>query len=547
MYSLSNETRGPERAAALSVLALSAVIFVLVRLPFVSLPLERDEGEYAYIAQQMLHGSVPYLDAFDQKPPGVFAAYAIVFAVFGESIEAIHIFLYFWTAAAALLLFLVVRRLTNELAAAFAVLAFAVSSADPILLGTAANTEHFMLLPMLASMWFLMRAIERDTAVGWLTTGALAAAACWFKQVAIANALFIAIWAAIAMWREKRSLIAVLRPLAGLLAGAVMVSIPVLAIFAWAGAWEPFLDSVFLHNLAYAQEVPLARALATLIAALSRQLPSQAALWSLAVLSVLFFRQVGGKTWALLWGWQLASFVGVSFGFYFRPHYFLQQVPSLCALAGVTTGSAAAWVMTKRSKPLGWIVVGLLCAVILLPMIHANRRALFAEDLGMRSRSIYGNNPFPESIEIAKYIERTSRPDETIYIVGSEPQIFFYANRRSATRYIFFYPLTGGSPAASERQRATSREAESNQPRYVIWMNIAPSLLLHPDTNRHVFEAASRMTENGYGLEFAAFPRGARERYEFVYGARAERELARVRTEANESGWIAVYRRLGAG
>jgi len=540
----SNGSRRPQRVAALSLLVLSAVAFASIRLPFVSLPLERDEGEYAYIAQQMLRGYVPYADAFDQKPPGVFAVYAVAFTLFGESIESIHLFLYAWTAAAALLLFLVVRRLTNELSAAFATLAFAVSSGDPTLLGTAANTEHFMLLPILGSMWMLLRAIERDTAGAWFATGVLAASACWFKQVAIANALFIAVCAAATGWRNRRSLVSTLRSLTALGLGAVVVSLPVFAIFAWAGAWDSFLDSVFIHNFSYAREVPLPQAFAALTAAVTRQCSSQAALWVLAALSLLFVRSVGTRAMAILLGWQLASFVGVSFGFYFRPHYFLQQLPSLCALVGVAAGGAVSWAVSHRHEALGWVLVALSCGLIVAPVVYGNRSALFADDVFARSRDIYGNNPFPESLEIARYIERTSRPDESIYIVGSEPQIFFYSRRRSATRYIFFYPMTSGSPEAAERQRATSREVATRRPRYLIWMNIAPSLLLIPDTDRHVFEAASRLTEEGYELEFAAFPRGASDPYQFVYGSRAVRELARVRSAGNDPSWIAVYRRL---
>jgi hypothetical protein len=244
-------------------------------------------------------------------------------------------------------------------------------------------------------------------------------------------------------------------------------------------------------------------------------------------------------------GWQLAGFVGVSFGFYFRPHYFLQQLPSLCALAGISAGCAIGWVRTRRSKPLGWTVVASMCALLVAPVVYANRGVLLADEVAARSRKIYGNNPFPESLEIARYIERTSRPDETIYILGSEPQIFFYAHRRSATRYIFFYPLMADVPDALERQRTASREAEASEPRYVIWMNIAPSLLLHPDVNRHVFEAGSRMTSSDYSLEFAAFPRGHDEPYRFVYGPRAKRELEWARESGKDPSWIAVYRRLG--
>ena len=59
------------RLACIGVVAVTVALFALLRAPFLSLPLERDEGEYAYIAQRLAAGDVPYRDAFDQKPPAV--------------------------------------------------------------------------------------------------------------------------------------------------------------------------------------------------------------------------------------------------------------------------------------------------------------------------------------------------------------------------------------------------------------------------------------------------------------------------------------------
>ena len=140
---------------------LAAILaFAALRVPYVSVPLERDEGEYAYIAWRWLEGDVPYRDAFDQKPPAVFAVYALAFATLGQSVEAIHVFLYLWTAGTAALLYLLVRRLAGELPAALALLAFAVASADVRVLAHAANTEIFMLLPLTGSVLCLARALE---------------------------------------------------------------------------------------------------------------------------------------------------------------------------------------------------------------------------------------------------------------------------------------------------------------------------------------------------------------------------------------------------
>jgi hypothetical protein len=51
--------------------ALLALVF-LARLGALDVPLERDEGAYAYIAAQWRSGLIPYRDVFDHKPPLVY-------------------------------------------------------------------------------------------------------------------------------------------------------------------------------------------------------------------------------------------------------------------------------------------------------------------------------------------------------------------------------------------------------------------------------------------------------------------------------------------
>jgi len=51
----------------------------------------RDQGIYAVIAKSILNGGMPYRDAWDFKPPGIFLTYALAQAVFGESMLAIRL------------------------------------------------------------------------------------------------------------------------------------------------------------------------------------------------------------------------------------------------------------------------------------------------------------------------------------------------------------------------------------------------------------------------------------------------------------------------
>jgi len=62
-----------------------------IRLSSLDRPLDRDEGEYAYAGQLMLAGIPPYKLAYNMKLPGTYAIYALAFAVFGESAQAVHL------------------------------------------------------------------------------------------------------------------------------------------------------------------------------------------------------------------------------------------------------------------------------------------------------------------------------------------------------------------------------------------------------------------------------------------------------------------------
>src|SRR5687767_9878358 len=64
------------------LLALAAV--AILGLPSILYPFHPDQAMFAYIGDRWLHGGLPYRDAWDVKPPGIFALYAAAQAVFGR-------------------------------------------------------------------------------------------------------------------------------------------------------------------------------------------------------------------------------------------------------------------------------------------------------------------------------------------------------------------------------------------------------------------------------------------------------------------------------
>jgi 4-amino-4-deoxy-L-arabinose transferase-like glycosyltransferase len=537
------------RAAARAPLALlfaALAGFALIRAPFLSVPLERDEGDYAYIAQRMLEGDVPYRDAFDQKPPGVYVAYATAFVVFGESIEGIRILLWVATAAAAFALHALVRVLAGPLAAAFALLVFALASGDPNLQGHAANTENWMLLPLVLAALAAVTGWREGGRWRWLACGGCAALACWLKQVAVTDACLYAaaIGGDAVIGRPGPTARELARRGALFVGGAALVSTPVLLYFAAHGAFAAFVDAVFLHNLEYAQASSIEQGLENLAGAIAFQAPSLTVVWALALLGWLLPQGGPARMRYALGLWWLVSLAGTSLGLYFRPHYFLQALPALSALAGVGAAGLAARAAAPATALRRATVAGLAVVVFGAPLA-VHRATLCAASPDAIARRLYGFNPFPESLVIAEHIRHNSHPDDRVFIVGSEPQILFHAQRRSATRYILFYPLTGDYSDARARQQEVLDEVRAARPLYVVWADVSTSLLRTPKTEPLIFDATTEMLARDYELELLARPDAKLESYAFDHGEQARRWLQAARSRGwDELPRVALYRRV---
>src|ERR1051326_6538016 len=99
------------------ILAVVIVVVAFVRIHLLAIPLERDEGEYAYAGQLMLQGIPPYRLAYNMKFPGVYAAYALIMWIFGQPIVASPLVFFIETFATILFFFFIGGRLIVLIAA----------------------------------------------------------------------------------------------------------------------------------------------------------------------------------------------------------------------------------------------------------------------------------------------------------------------------------------------------------------------------------------------------------------------------------------------
>jgi 4-amino-4-deoxy-L-arabinose transferase-like glycosyltransferase len=82
-----------------------------IRLRLLDVPLDRDEGEYAYFGQLLLARVPPYALAYNLKLPGIYGVYALILAVFGQTPAGIRTGLILTTSATTVATYLLGARL----------------------------------------------------------------------------------------------------------------------------------------------------------------------------------------------------------------------------------------------------------------------------------------------------------------------------------------------------------------------------------------------------------------------------------------------------
>jgi hypothetical protein len=466
-----------------------------------SVPLERDEGEYAYAGQLILQGIPPYQLVYNMKFPGTYYAYSVILALFGQTARGIHIGLLVVNAATIVVLYFLGRKLLGTLGGTIAAVAFAIMSLDRYALGVFAHATHFVILPALIGLFVLLNGRQSNSNSGLVGAGVLLGVAVLMKQQAIfflPLAMLLAAWNQHAPRRNLRGMMVQ----GGLVAVGGMIPLIILcAVFAVQGVLSRFFFWTFQYAREYVSEVK----------------PSDA--WSMfaygwglvtrATLPMWIFAAVG---FAMLWlaRWTIetrvfltallgASILAVMPGFYFREHYFILLLPVVALLIGVACASIQR--LARRVVPATAArgIALLLFAAVVADYAIKEQEFLISLTPRELSRSMYGLNPFPEAVDIARYVRENTKPTDRIAVLGSEPEIYFYANRKSATGYIYTYPLMEQQRYAQWMQGQMIREIESVHPAYLVLVTGRTSWLARSPDER-ILVWLDRYARNCYEL-----------------------------------------------
>jgi Dolichyl-phosphate-mannose-protein mannosyltransferase len=457
------------------VLVALVILFVaVIRLRLLQIPLERDEGEYAYAGQLLLQGIPPYKLAFNMKFPGTYAAYALIMALFGQTIGGIHLGFLMLNAGTIVLVFLLGRRLLTTAAGVAAAAAYALLSVDPGVLGTQAHATHFVVAAALGGTLLLLRAVDTGRSAALFWSGLLYGIAVLMKQHGILFAVFaflFLLWNHLA--RPRPPWTALRRKLALFCAG-VTLPLALTGLALWkAGVFGRFWFWTVTYAREYAGENSLSDGIDAFSSNFYQVVRGDLAVWIAAAvgLMLIWWKKKNRPAAIFVTGLLIFSFLALCPGLYFRSHYFILMLPAVALLAGAAASCAGELLPGSRARH---GVYGLFGIVLLFP-VAVQRQFLFQLTPLQASRALYGPEPFQEAIQIGAWIRAHSANNSLVAVLGSEPEIPFYADRHSASGYMYVYPLMESQPFALTMQEELIHDVETARPEYVVVVGIVGS------------------------------------------------------------------------
>jgi hypothetical protein len=208
-----------------------------------------------------------------------------------------------------------------------------------------------------------------------------------------------------------------------LVAGFALPCAIAAGMLASAGAWQPYLDQVWIWPAAYARN--------TFVADPLRNGFLRTANWTgfhlaLVVAGVRAFIE-RPRRWQLA-AWGILSLAGVALGWRFFPRYYFQLLPFAVVVAGRG--------MTLLGRR--WWLPAIL---LLIPLARFGPRyAILAANGDPQWSDVAMDR---ESRDAAAVLNRFKRPGDTLFVWGFRPDLFPYTGMPAASRYLDCQAMTG--------------------------------------------------------------------------------------------------------
>jgi len=468
-------------------LVIVLLIFSLfLRVNSFNSPFERDEGEYSYSAWILKEGLVPYRDAFLQKPPMIIYTYYLGQILSPKGLWPPRLLGLLFTVGSSILLGLIIKKEFNDnRAAILSMFLCSLMLAFPYFMGFSANTETFMLLPFMGvlTLFGYYRSSLKGKYFFW--AGVLASLALGYKPICLYALVVIFICWLINLWRINKSLVLIVRSMLLFILGGLIAASIQLIPFEIKGVFGYFWETAVAFNILYSKM--WGWGLTNLIRQLELIIKHW---WIILPFFGWFFLMKNSRKW-----FYVILLLSCLLGVYQSPigHYYLFLMPAMALMVSVGFSNLIKFVENK----IPFLLASLILVVFLLaPSIK--QFSLTPEEI---NTWVYGTvNPFSEATLVADKLADITKPDDKVFIAGSEPEILFYAQRKSVSRFVITYPLIMDTPKRLDYQKEAINELKNNPPRAIVYSLREQSGLWNEESPKLFIEFLDSLIAKDYQL-----------------------------------------------
>lgn len=426
---------------------------VLIRLPALHQPLDRDMTAYATIGQQIGNGLVPYRDLFDHKQPLIYPVYWLLSMLSAHSTELIRVAAALFAGVAAAALFYLLSKDNDWVAPAATALLATFAGASTFVEGVDLNTEHLLVLT--GAIAVMVPLGFANSSWSWLplATGVLVGLAVLSK----ASGLFVAPAALVPLLmtrhlREQSAFSTIVR--FGLGIGTLLLL--ALLVFTSLGALNELYEANVAYNRAYVAVSPHSS-----LAEWVDFPPLIRTFVALALVGFLLRIGMDGKIDTISLtaiAWLIGAGLGAELSNRPYPHYF---APMIIPIA--LTLSLPFLRPPPRDRRIA-IAGGVALAMAAVPFL-INLAGMRGKTPVALAERMYGPQAqiWATQQEAGDFLRARADPNDRLMVAGAEPGFYWTSELRPASYYIYDYPIQFDPEFVSRVERDLS-----DPPRFVV-------------------------------------------------------------------------------
>jgi hypothetical protein len=481
------------------------LLIILIRKNFLTIPFERDEGSYAYAGKIILNGAKTFRDIGSQRLDGVFYAYAVIVALFGYSLSALHLGFLVINLASAVLLFFLVSKLVNNLTGLAATLFFVLLSMTPHASGFTIQSEHLVAFCIISAFLSFIYFFESKKIWLLILSGILFSFAFQIKQTSFFYGLFAGLLLVYKLFFTEKNSFRKNSFCIAVFCFSIIIPILIdLLIIYQNGCWADFKLWFFDIRKQYASVITFEKGLSYLKSTFNSIYKDYKFFWIISFAGTLcvFFTSLPFWKKIMIAGLTLAGFFTIVPGYHYYGHYFLQWIPAVAICAAAFIFSVQDLFFSRLQLKSFSVIIPLL--LIIFPAVgnlNKHNEYYFNPDHTQILRTVYGLNPFPESKVIADKLNSLMKPDDKIAVFGTEIQMYVYTNKISPSRFagsgaLLEFPVS----QSKEWQQEFIRDIEKANPRFLVFFDHPISWVSNPKTENLIFPWFDSFTNEKYKI-----------------------------------------------